>query len=156
MRLREIIIAEKLNIRFMDWKQGNMPPAVFKLRSDLRTLRQGKSNQWRIVTFDAIGRSFRVLILYNPDRFIYRATLAIEDAGMATILCVHEFHASEPGWHCHADPACDKGVSHWNHRELQRWPKHPLSSADYDVDTQDRATQIALKFYRISERGSLI
>lgn len=133
-----------------------MQPSMFRLRTDMRTLRQGKSYHWRIITFDAAGRSFRVLILYNAERSIYRATLGVEDAGVVAILCVHEFHAGEPGWHCHADLPCDRGISHWNHRELSRWPKRPVVGVEFDVSTKDRATEIALKFYRISERGPLI
>lgn len=156
MRLRDIIRSYKENIRFGKWQQGNMQPSAFKLRNDLRTVRQGRGYSWRVIMFEVTGESFRVLILYNPSRSIYRATLGVEEAGVVTILCVHEFHASEPGWHCHADPSCEKDVSHWNHRDLQRWPKRPYARTEYDVLTEDRATEIALRFYRVSERGTLI
>src|SRR4051812_16819961 len=123
MRLRDVICSEKENIHLGDWRQGNMPPSAFRLRRDLKTVRQGQSYQWRVITFDALAASFRVLILYNPGRHIYRATLGLDEGGVVTIFCVHEFHASEPGWHCHVDETCHREVSHWNHRDLRKWPR---------------------------------
>lgn len=156
MRLAEVISSPKSNIRFSEWRRGKMQPAAFRLRADLKTIRHGNAYNWRVITFDVIGRSFRVLILYNPGKSIYRATLGIEDSGVVAILCVHEFHAQEPGWHCHVDQTCSRNISYWNHRELQKWPKKPTLAASYDVSSEDGATEIALKLYRISEKGPLL
>ncbi len=156
MRLRTIIKADKTNVRLEGWKQGNMQPSAFQIRKNLKTVHQGKSNYWRVITFEALGKSFRVLVLYNPDREIYRATLGIEDGGQVSIVCVREFHASEPGWHCHADLECSRNVSMWNHHDLIRFPRKPKLTATYGVTSQERATELALKFYRISERGPLV
>ena len=156
MRTQDVVKAKKSKIRMQEWGQGNMPPSAFRLRKDLKAVKQGKSNKWRVITFSANYDSFRVLILYNPDRFIYRATLGIEKNGVVNILCVHEYHASEPGWHCHVDRKRVKGVTFWNHSELQKWPKKPLYEAKYEVDTLDRTTEIALKFYKITEEGPLL
>jgi hypothetical protein len=71
-------------------------------------------------------------------------------------MCVHEYHAMEPGWHCHVDRNGDRAVAHWNHQSLKRWPSVPLRSASYDVTSRESATAIALKVYSISAGGTLL
>lgn len=156
MRVREVIRADKTNIKVGPWQDGNMPPGQFRLRANMKTFRQGRSYRWQVITFDALGASFRVLLVLNLSKHIFRATLGIMESGEARIVCVREFHASEPGWHCHAVLRCDDGVSYWNHTKLARRPFRPDPSAPFDITTDSDATARALRFYRIEERGPLL
>jgi hypothetical protein len=63
----------------------------------------------RSLKFEALGEKFRVLIRLHEAKEQYAATLGMEVDGDLAILCVYEFHGTEPGWHCHlsCDPAKD-------------------------------------------------
>ncbi|WP_424135132.1 hypothetical protein [Roseomonas chloroacetimidivorans] len=122
----------------------------------MKTTDQGSSYEWRIIRFSALGEAFRVLVLLNDIKEIFRATLAHEVGDIVRIICVREFHAKEPGWHCHAAIKAGQGVTDWKHRELRKHPLRPDYSAEFGVTGQESATAVALRFYRIEERGGLL
>ena len=133
MRVRDVIKAPKSGVAMDPWKRGSMPPSAFRFRPNMKTVSQGLSYEWRIIRFQALGSAFRVLILLNEGKQIYRATLAQDVGDLVRIICIREFHAKEPGWHCHAVLHTNQGVSDWKHRELRRWPRTPDNEAEFGV-----------------------
>jgi hypothetical protein len=159
MRLKDVIRAEKADIEIGSWNSGHVSRSAFPLsRARKKNYRYGPSYDWAIVKFTALGARFRVLVLLNESKEIYRATLAMDVPNDERALCQHEFHASEPGWHCHlhrmdiAD--VPDGVFRGN---MQRWPGGGtiLSRQEFGI-TKDNAIGVALRFYRIEIRGPLI
>jgi hypothetical protein len=156
MRLREVLRAKKADVVLEPWKRGAIPPSAFKLRQNMKAVGQGSAYQWRIIRFSAATEQFRILVLWNEAKNIYRATLGQEVGGVVRIICVREFHAREPGWHCHAVLRCHQGVSVWNHRELRRFPLGISETDDFGVTSNERATAIALRFYNVEQSGGLL
>lgn len=156
MRVREVIRAGKSNIELGQWSIGSMPPSHFRIFKQMKTIKQGQDYSWRIVKFSIDDTWFRVLILLNQAKQIYRATLAVEVGEEVRIICVREFHVREPGWHCHAVLRCEQGVSTWTHRGLRRYPRGFDLPAQFDVTSQTRATNIALRFFNIAPQGGLL
>lgn len=103
MNLRGIIAAEKSAVDTGDWKRGEIPrPKWPSRRAKAKAYKYGPLYQWRIISFQAGGQDCRVLLLFNESKQIFRATLGVTRGGETTVLCDYEYHASEPGWHCHA------------------------------------------------------
>ena len=106
MRLTKLLIANKSAIKSGEWKQGEIPRSQWpSRRAKAKFYKWGPLYQWRIVTFTALGFDCRVLLLLNETKQIFRASLGITEKGDTKVICDYEFHASEPGWHCHA--RCD-------------------------------------------------
>jgi hypothetical protein len=156
MRVREILRAPKGDVVLEPWKQGDMPPAAFRLRQSMKTVGQGKSYHWRIIRFTAYSESFRVLIIWNEGKQIYRATLGHEVGEVVRIICVREFHAREPGWHCHVVLSSPQGVSVWNHGGLRRFPQGVFEEDAFGITSRELATTLALRFFGIDQSGELL
>ena len=122
----------------------------------MKKIGQGATYQWRIITFAALGNHFRVLVIWNDSKQIYRATMGQERNGLIRIICIREFHANEPGWHCHAVLRCSQGVGGWTHRELRRTPQGVQIDEEFGVTSKEQATAIALRFYGVAESGALL
>src|SRR5262249_9727610 len=102
MNVRDVVRALKTDIHLSEWKSGHIPRATFPLsRVREKSYKLGPEYKWRVVSFDCLHQSFKILIVFNDGKQIYRATLAMEVERDLVVLCQHEFHASEPGWHCH-------------------------------------------------------
>ena len=102
MDLKELIRAKKTDVELSKWTSGRVPRSAFpQSLVKERWYRLGKSYHWRTVKFRADGKDCRVLMLINEDKSIFRARLGVEKIGDMIIMCDHEWHASEPGWHCH-------------------------------------------------------
>lgn len=107
MNLKALIGATKSYVRVGDWKQGEIPRAQWpSRRAKSKFYKWGPLYKWRIVTFSALGKDCRVLILLNEAKQIFRASFGVTENGDTRVVCDYEFHASEPGWHCHA--RCDE------------------------------------------------
>jgi hypothetical protein len=124
MDIKEVVRALKTDIHLGEWIAGHIPRSTFPLsRVREKTYKLGPEYRWRIITFDCLRRSFRLLIVFNEGKQIYRATLAIEVERDLIVLCQYEFHASEPGWHCHVTfreiDGLPVGVTR---SHLRRWP----------------------------------
>lgn len=103
MQLRSLIGADKSSMKPGVWKRGEIPRAQWPSRkAKSKAYKYGPLYQWRIVSFTAVGQECRLKLLLNLDKQIFRATFGVVRDGDITILCDYEFHASEPGWHCHA------------------------------------------------------
>lgn len=158
-RLRSIVRAPKTDIKFGTWHNGKVP------RKDLPMAKQayglGSAYRWCAVSFVALGVECRVLIVLNRAKQKFEAILGVLiGAETLRILCSYEYHASEPGWHCHA--ACDEitkvPLGYMRGPWVRRLPaaKRTHSRQDFGVEDDDAALRFALRCYRIEERGPLI
>ena len=103
MNLKGIIAANKAAVDTGDWKRGEIPRSKWpSRRAKAKAYKYGPLYQWRVISFQAAGHDCRVLLLFNEAKRIFRATLGVTMGGETTVLCDYEYHASEPGWHCHA------------------------------------------------------
>lgn len=98
MKLGEIIRASKSNIEIGGWSSGRIPPSAFPIK---RKFPSGRDWDWRVITFEALGRCFRLLIRLNLDKAQYSAILSLEGNSALQVICHHEFHLSHRSWHCH-------------------------------------------------------
>lgn len=156
---KALITSPKTDIQLSPWKSGKLPPNTLPLRRGCKGVSQGNSWRWRIITFFSQGKECRLWLNYNYSKLIYRATLAFNESGFFKIVCIKEFHPSEPGWHCHSSMRTERGVSDFTHRMLNRYPKFDRlthSVAAMGIETEQEATSFALQFFRIEEKGDLI
>lgn len=106
MKLRTLIVAKKSSVKSGEWKRGEIPRPLWpSRRAKAKAYKYGPQYQWRIVAYQSGGLDCRLRILLNLDKQIFRATMAVVSDGDTLVLCDYEYHASEPGWHCHA--RCD-------------------------------------------------
>jgi hypothetical protein len=158
IRLQEIIRASKGNIRVGEWRHGNVPRADFPIGRKPYGL--GRSYQWCVIKFDALGLQCRVLVVLNVPKEKYEAILGIMADAQARILCSYEYHAAEPGWHCHS--ACGevsnvpKGFMRgpW----VRRVPRanQPHKRLDFGILDRGSAERFAIDCYRIEPKGPLL
>lgn len=95
----DVIRAGKQSIECGSWKEGAIPRAQFPLARSKLSL--GRGWKWRIVSFNALGHSFLVLVALNLEKEYYRATLGLRDGKSLKIICCHELHTDHWNWHCH-------------------------------------------------------
>ena len=163
MNVSDVVRGPKTDVEISEWRAGHIPRERFPLsRARAKSNKLGPEYRWRVIKFDCLGDSFRVLVVFNEAKQIYRATLAVErQEGRQqelAVLCQNEYHASEPGWHCHVTFAeidtLPLGVvrSH-----LRRWPQVDAahSRPDFGVHERNAATIAAARF-RISSPGTLL
>jgi hypothetical protein len=149
MRLKEVVLAQKKNIKWGEWQSGHVPRKDFPLskhRNKVYSL--GPSHQSRICQFSIGDQDFRVWIVYRLDLEKYCAYLGEERDGDMHVLCRYEFHGTHECWHVHA--ACREDASaispgRTSPPGLRRLPdgKAKHRSVVFDVTTNDRATLIA-------------
>jgi hypothetical protein len=158
MNVKEIVRALKTDIRVGEWKAGHIPRATFPL-SHVRDkhYKLGPEYRWRLVTFDCLRHSFRLLVVFNEGKQIYRATLAMEVERDLIVLCQNEFHASEPGWHCHVTfRETDELPVGVTRSHLRRWPSANIAPSRPEFGVREsNAVGVALTRFRISPVGPL-
>lgn len=154
MNLKEVIRAEKTDVDVGQWSAGHIPRAAFPLsKVKDRRYKYGLAYSWRVVKFTCLGKKWRVLVFLNLEKGIYRARLGVEDSGDMVVLCDHEFHASEPGWHCHftleelsyIEPGCVRD-------NKRKRPKMEDPKASFPV-TKANALSYAAARYRFEKLG---
>ena len=159
MNITEIIRALKTDVSVGQWNTGHVSRSAFPISSArAKNYKFGSEYKWRVVKFDCLNRSFRILILLNEAKQIYRATLGIEVENEMAIICQHEFHASEPGWHCHVTMADDSTLPIGVVRQhLRRWPASSArhSRMEFGVSMANAVSLAAARF-RVSEVGPLV
>lgn len=107
MDIREIVASAKSDIDVGQWASGEMKRGLWpSRRAKAKAYRFGPSYSWRIITFKVDDRDCRVRILLNESKRICKVKLGVTSDGETLVLCEYEFHASEPGWHCHV--RCDE------------------------------------------------
>ena len=108
MDLRNIIKAKKSGIDTGKWGNGHMSrPNWPSRKAKAKAYKWGPDYHWRVLQCDVdwvLGKC-RVRLILNKRKQIFRATLGVTVDGETKTLCDYEYHASEPGWHCHA--RCD-------------------------------------------------
>lgn len=159
MDVTDIIRSVKSKPDLGEWHEGHIPRAAFPLsRAKNKNYKFGTEYKWRVVTFDSIGHKCRVLLLLNEGKQICRMTLGVEMNNDMAILCQHEFHASEPGWHCHA---CFDQIENVpvgvNRSHLKRWPKPGVVHArvEFNVNRKN-VLSAASELFRFSAQGDLL
>ncbi len=151
MELKDIIRAPKDGISLGDWKQGRIRYTDFPVaKAPSRAFRYGPAYRWRVIGFDALGVRCRVLVLFNYTRSIFRATLGVERQDGLVLICDHEYHATEPGWHCHVSKEAVEDVPTGLRRfHMRKWPRRPAASRRGNVTSETEAFEKAMSFYRI-------
>jgi hypothetical protein len=158
MNIADVVRALKTDIHVGDWHSGHIPRASFPLsHARGKNYKFGPDYKWRIVTFDCLRHSFRLLIILNENKEIYRTTLGVEADGDLIVLCQYEFHASEPGWHCHVTFREAESLPHGVTRtHLRRWPGYAVTPSRPDFGAkQSNAVGLATTRFRVSPLGDL-
>jgi hypothetical protein len=154
--LKSIIRGAKTNLDVGKWVRGHIPRNVFPMsRVKDKRYKYGPEYAWRVVKFEAEGHQCRILILLNEDKEILRARLGVEVNGDMVVLSDFEFHASEPGWHCHValKPISQLGSGAARHN-AKKWPK-ASSRNEFGVDAAS-ALSVVAKYYNFQAQGELI
>lgn len=158
VELRKVIAAKKSAIKFGQWKNGKVPKADFPLAKEAYAL--GNAYQWCVITFAALEAEFRVLVMMNPAKEKYDAILGIMSPKGLRILCTYQYHAGEPGWHCHAtcDDASTIPVGVFRGPWVKRIPhsRKPHRRMEFGVDSAVKAVRLAQEYYGIEVMGSLL
>lgn len=160
MRLKDVLRAAKSDVTVGEWRNGHVTYAAFpQSKVPSRAYKLGPTYEWTVIRFSALGARFRVLVIVNTGRAIFRACLGMEDGKDMRILCHHEYHASEPGWHCHVklaevaeiEPGCARSGA-------RRWPQSPVGIGEpVPMISKAAAYTKAMKVYRIeSGAGPLL
>jgi hypothetical protein len=159
MNLKEVLLGTKLTKDEGKWNSGHIPPTAFpmsKVRS--KSYKYGPEYKWRVIRFECVAQICRVLIVMNEGKNIFRATLGIEVGADMVVLCQHEYHASEPGWHCHLTFQDHLAVPAGAARQhLTRWPKYSAkhSKMKFNVNLQSAVT-VAAERFRFKAQGDLL
>jgi hypothetical protein len=157
-RLQEIVRTSKEAINVGQWRNGKVPKADFPLAKNAYGL--GSSYHWCVIKFEALSLQCRVLVVLNIAKQKYEAILGVLADGRMRILCSYEYHAAEPGWHCHA---CCGEVSKvplgfmrgpWVRRLPKAHATH--NRLDFNIPDQTAAVRFAIDCYGIESEGSLI
>lgn len=157
-RLREIVCAPKTDIDIGNWHSGKVPKADFPMARQAYGL--GSSYRWCVISFGALGVECRVLVVFNLAKQKFEAILGAMTQGMLRILCSYEYHAGEPGWHCHA--ACQELTAvpfgYMRGPWVRRIPgaKRTHSRQDFGIANETEARRFALRCFRIEEQGPLL
>ena len=159
MDIKDIVRAQKTDVHVSDWRIGHVPRSTFPLSlARPKNYKFGPEYRWRLVRFDCLQRSFRMLVLFNEGKQIYRATLGMEVGDDLVVICQHEFHASEPGWHCHVTfrdiDDLPRGVSRTH---LRRWPSANTEPSRPEFGVREgNAVSLAATRFRVSSPGTLL
>ena len=158
IRLQEIVSASKSQIHIGLWHQGRVPRADFPIAKGSYDL--GRSYQWCVMKFDALGFECRVLVVLNAPKQKFQAFLGVSEGARLRILCCHEFHAAEPGWHCHAScgdvSKVPEGFMRGPWVRRLRAARRTHRRLNFGVIDLDSAKQVAIKRYKIWTRGPLV
>lgn len=165
MDLKTLVFANKSSVDTGGaWKRGEIPRGKWpSRRAKSKAYKYGPLYQWRVITFESLGYDCRILLLFNDSKQIFRATFGVQNAGDTVTLCDYEFHASEPGWHCHArcgdlatiNPVHNRfgGVripkaGQYHRRTAFNHQKQPL--------TAQTAFNLAISMFRIDKDGGML
>jgi hypothetical protein len=150
MELGHIIRAEKTNVVVGEWKSGKIPPSAFRIRRKFPT---GTEWEWRVITFSAVGRDFRLLIRLNIEKSTYSSILSLESPSEIQIICHHEIHIPHRNWHCHFVPN-DVTKTHPNvlrdKERMRVFEQAPSQASDLEFNvTRQNALGITFERFRI-------
>lgn len=132
-------------------------------KAKAKAYKYGKSYSWRVITFNSSHLECRVRILLNEQKQIFRASLGVTENGDTKMLCEYEFHASEPGWHCHA--RCENISEIDANRTRYGAIRIPMAKSKHrrldftfrgQLLSKVTAFNCTIQFFKIEERGGLI
>jgi hypothetical protein len=157
-KVADVIRAEKSNIVVHDWKEGKIPATHFPLTRPSR-LRLSVGWRFRLVTFEAMGAYFVVLIKLNREKCEYSAILAVKDAGVLRVLCHHDLHGSHKNFHCHFATTSIENVFPGvlrDYSSFRAWEDRPSEKlvGEFDIN-EEQATSIAAKRFRFERTQSI-
>lgn len=156
MNIKELIRAEKLDVDVGKWSFGHIPRSAFPM-SKLKDKRYkyGPDYSWRVVRFNALGYKCRILILFNDSKQILRSRFGVDVNGDTVVLCDYEFHATEPGWHCHVTPEDHVRVPPGIARsDKTKWPRNS-SRKTFGVE-ENSALTVVCEHFSVNCQGDLI
>lgn len=104
MRVRKLVRQPKAILSETGWSDGDLPPRHAPVFPKSVPIRAGW--KWKSARLHAADRTYILWALCNPRRDNWKAVLAIEVIGQASVLCRFEYHGSHPGLHIHSD--CQK------------------------------------------------
>jgi hypothetical protein len=157
-RLRRLVAAPKSDIRIGSWHSGKVPKKDFPMAKQAFGL--GKSYKWCVVSFVALDTECRVSIVLNIGKEKFQAILGAMGAEILRVLCTYEYHAGEPGWHCHA--ACDDlsavPLGYMRGPWVRRVPaaRRTHSRQDFGIKDEITAQRRAFACYKIETPGPLL
>lgn len=94
-------------------------------------------------------------MLLNESKEIFRARLGVLINGDMVVLQDYEFHASEPGWHCHLSLKSLSEIGPGAARfQKTKWPKNSSLKA-FNIDEAGALSVIAKQF-NFAAQGDLI
>lgn len=157
MNVADLIRGEKTKLNLGTWASGHVPRSAFPMsRVKEKQYRYGQAYRWRLVQFFSMGYKCRVLILLNTEKEICRFRFGVEMADDMVVLLDKEFHAGEPGWHCHFTPArIDSAIAGVARAGKRRWPRGSDPKAKFGV-TESGALNIAAEMFQFGATGSLL
>ncbi len=158
IRLRQIVRAPKSNISIGKWQSGKVPRTAFPMAKQAYGL--GSSFRWCVIEFSAIGREYRLLVVLHLQKQKFEAVMGTLENGSLRIICSLEYHATEPGWHCHA--ACEDiatlPVGYRRGPWVRRIPaaRHFHAELEFKIESEQAAQRRAFAFYQIEVEGTLL
>jgi hypothetical protein len=161
VRLKDIVCASKDDIKVGQWRSGKVPRNDFPMAKSAYGL--GSSFRWCVISFEALGVECRVLVVVNAPKQKYEAVLGVMASNGLRILCTYEYHATEPGWHCHATHddtdtltiGCMRGP--WIRRVPGARKNHRQTKfSNFQIADNDTAIRFAVSRYRIWSKGPLL
>lgn len=157
MNIKDLIRAEKSGLDTGRWAQGHIPRTAFPMsKVKDRKYKFGPDYRWRVIKFDAAGITCRILVWLNESKEILRARFGVEINSDIVVLCDHEFHASEPGWHCHVTFDEIANVTPGTARaDKIKWPRNLKVSGKFTA-TEASALTIVSDVFRLKTQGELI
>lgn len=109
----------------------------------------------RFVYFEIQQHKYTIWILLNESKSISRARLGLEVGQDMVVLCDHEWHASEPGWHCHFTREDQGKVEPGAVRTgKKRWPRG-VNTSEFGV-TKANVIDKTLEFFGAGMKGELL
>ena len=103
MNVWDVRRAAKSKVSWGTWGKGSMTRTAFPLsKAKRRFYRLGSAYSWRVITFEAEGYEYRLLVTYRTDKEQFSAMLGVSNAESDTkIVARLEFHGTHGGWHMH-------------------------------------------------------
>lgn len=159
MNVFDLIRAEKSNVVVGGWETGKIPASSFPINRP-RSIPTGGSWRWRLCEFDAGDLHCRVLIRLNEDIERYHAYLAVDTEKSVRVICHHELHIGDKGWHCHFPKGniseVFEGVLRDRDRFCMRETTPSQASTERFTLNQDNALTKAAQRYRFEAKGELV
>lgn len=159
MTVFEIIKAAKENVVVGPWKTGKIPASSFPINRP-RSIPTGGDWRWRLCEFDANNYHCRVLIRLNIEKQKYHSYLSIDTQKSVKVICHHDLHIGDKGWHCHFAKGKIDDVMEGVLRDRDCYTMFEATpslaqSQLFDVN-EDNATTKAAQRYRFEAKGTFL